>query len=272
MRIEDMFSRRHGFHAPNTLWEDNLPPDFLPGLKNVLEVCFWKAGFQSTWVRLSNALGWPRNKPKEFVFAQDDYSLDEYESAAAERPWYETMDSIEVIAKDITDNKGADFANYREKINELFQLRDVNWVLDDTGKLVRRVENLAAIKQALNGTEPAAATSVEHLQKAWDLFNRRPIPDFANCVKEAVMAVESIVLTLSGQGKGTLTDALRKLNLHPALAQSLEKLYGYRGDEPGVAHGATALPDVSRPQAELVLTVCAALVTFLSQKPQSAVR
>jgi hypothetical protein len=265
MKVDDMFSRRNAFHSPKTLWEDDLPEEFLPGLRNVIEDCFWSIGFQSTWVNVSNALGWPRKRPNLILDLNDDESLNEYIVAAKQRPWWELMDTIEKIWEETRKYSKSDCGQFRERVNHLFELRDVNWILDENGRLVKRLQNLAVIEQALASTDSEADASIEHLKKAWSLFNKRPIPDLANSVKEAVMAVESTVVGLSGESKGTLSDALKKLKLHPALTQSLEKLYGYRGDAPGVAHGASTPPEVSRSEAELVLTVCAGLVTFLRQ-------
>ena len=39
------------------------------------------------------------------------------------------------------------------------------------------------------------------------------------------------------------TAVRQQLDIHPALRGAMTKLYGYRGDEDGVAHGATEAPE-----------------------------
>jgi hypothetical protein len=54
--------------------------------------------------------------------------------------------------------------------------------------------------------------------------------------------------------------------MHPVLAGMVDKLYAYRGDEQAVAHGATQEPKDLLAEAEFVLHVSAAVITYLAKK------
>jgi hypothetical protein len=89
-----------------------------------------------------------------------------------------------------------------------------------------------------------------HFSKARKLRDAAE-PDFENAVKEAVLSVESYLKTLTGEKdfKKALRRAISAGVPRP-VAALIEKLYAWRGDEPGVAHAATVLPDVEKPEAD----------------------
>jgi hypothetical protein len=48
------------------------------------------------------------------------------------------------------------------------------------------------------------------------------------------------------------------------------KLYAYRGNEPGVAHGSPDAPDVTEDEAWLIYNLCAALAAYLAKALRAA--
>ncbi len=76
-------------------------------------------------------------------------------------------------------------------------------------------------------------------------------PDYENVVKEAVSSVEAYLKTLTGEKdfKNALQKAV-KAGVPKPLAALIEKLYAWRGDEPGVAHAGATLPDVAKAEAD----------------------
>jgi hypothetical protein len=66
------------------------------------------------------------------------------------------------------------------------------------------------------------------------------VPDYRNCVKESISAVESAARQIAGEG-AKLADALAALErkgvtLHPALKKGFLRLYGYTSDDDGIRH------------------------------------
>ena len=118
--------------------------------------------------------------------------------------------------------------------------------------------------------DPELQAADEQFQKAIGFFNQRPQADVENCVKDAVGAVEALTRKLLGKPSIELNDAIKEIGqekgIHKALQQMVEKLYAYRGDAPGAAHGKTsAKPPITSADAEFVLYASAACIVYLAR-------
>jgi len=109
------------------------------------------------------------------------------------------------------------------------------------------------------------------VSKAIRFFDTRPEPDTTNCVKEAVCALEACVEVVTGaNASADFPKAVRKVQgigagqTAPTIAEGMIKLYAYRGSGQGVAHAALQGSPVSAVEAELVLNLVAAYVTYLA--------
>jgi hypothetical protein len=259
MEVKDLFSRRNGFDIPETLWETELPSDFLDGLLNVLLEAFRPEGnyyFEECYEFVLIRLGWAR--------PQHGLSVHAFIYHLRAQKWHDVFDSLELIYERAALSRKTLLCSILSiHLNHLLELKNVNWQMSSTGKFERKVPNLQAIEGALQIAKPPFEAAQHHLKKAWEQFNKRPEPDNENCVKDAVAAVESAIKVASGIENGKLKEILRSFGLHPSLSEGIEKLYGYRGDEDGVAHGGARVPDVTMAESELVLTTCAGIVTYI---------
>jgi hypothetical protein len=61
-------------------------------------------------------------------------------------------------------------------------------------------------------------------------------------------------------------DRLKGREVPAPLAAMVTKLYAYRGDESGVAHGDEDLPDVDRDDAQFVVNLAAVIGVYLTAK------
>lgn len=110
----------------------------------------------------------------------------------------------------------------------------------------------------------------KHYEKALQFF-RNPIkPDFENCVKEAVCAVEAAGKALFPEAKAsTLGDLVKWFNSNSdysvpkALTKTIEGTYAYRSGGDGIGHGGAAGGVATVEVAEYVLSVCASQIIFL---------
>lgn len=91
-------------------------------------------------------------------------------------------------------------------------------------------------------------------------------PDYENAAKEAVSSVESLVRALTGESD--YTKAIKKARDAGLIPRPIDeiaiKLFAYRGNEPGVAHGSADAPDVTRDEAQLVLNLCGSIGAYLA--------
>ena len=98
---------------------------------------------------------------------------------------------------------------------------------------------ISSIESALKESEvfPGVHT---HLENAFSKVSDRQHPDYRNSIKESISAVEGICKIIAKDKNATLASALDKVaektELHPALKQSFEKLYGYTNDADGIRH------------------------------------
>ncbi len=140
------------------------------------------------------------------------------------------------------------------------------------------ITNAAEISEVETAVEMAGAAKLDgvrqQLEQALKLFGRRPAPDYANAIKEAVSAVEGTVKLINGSRGGGLHDALEavsaKVDLHPALKGALEKLYGYASDEDGIRHARLEAGTTAEAEARLMIVTCSAVVNFLIVKAEAA--
>jgi hypothetical protein len=108
----------------------------------------------------------------------------------------------------------------------------------------------------------------QHLEKAVRFMAANP-PDAANATKEAVSAVEGLARIVTADHTATLGQLIDRLRsqsrLNPALAKSLEGLWGFASTEPGVRHGAAGPVQITDEEAEFAIgTSRAAMVLLLA--------
>ena len=108
----------------------------------------------------------------------------------------------------------------------------------------------------------------EHINKAIILLYDRHQPDYANSIKESITAVESACNIMLATEKCTLGEALKKLelngiNIHPALKDAFNKLYGYTSDASGIRHAGGMGTNATREEAKFMLVACSAFCNYL---------
>lgn len=111
----------------------------------------------------------------------------------------------------------------------------------------------------------------EHLEKSLEKLSDRDKPDYENSIKESICAVEAIceIITDSKGGQATLGNMLKKLeesgvNIHGALKEAFNKLYGYTSDSKGIRHaGDIGGPNATFEEAKFMLVSCSAFINYL---------
>ena len=118
---------------------------------------------------------------------------------------------------------------------------------------------------------PALANVRQHYNKARHFFDQEPEPDSANCIKEALCALEAC---LSHYYKEDFSAAFsRSVKCHqgndpnqiPApIAEAIIRVHAYRGSGQGVAHAAPQGTRVTGLEAELILNLVASFITYIA--------
>ena len=91
--------------------------------------------------------------------------------------------------------------------------------------------------------------------------------DWANAGKEAVSSVEGLARIITGAHKETLGDLIKRLKtdyaIDPAMVKTLEGIWGFACNAPGVRHGGVSEPTISEGEARYLLDMSAAAIRYL---------
>lgn len=118
--------------------------------------------------------------------------------------------------------------------------------------------------------DPRLSSARRHYDKAMQFFRNPSKPDYENCVKEAVCAVEAAGKLLFPAAKAATLGDLAKwlattkdVTVPKALTQTITGIYAYRSGGDGVGHGGAAGGAATPEVAEFVLAVCASQIIYL---------
>lgn len=183
-------------------------------------------------------------------------------------PYNEVLDILWYTCSWISRYTTAEFSNEMYKaMNSLFEEEYVGYRFI-SGEIVPITDKneSAEIEQACH--TPFDGTRAQ-LQKALGFLSDREHPDYKNCVKESISAVESVCKVISGNKKAALKDALNGLifngmNIHGSLKSAILSLYGYASDEGGIRHAERETEStVTFEEAKFMMVTCSAIVNYL---------
>lgn len=181
-----------------------------------------------------------------------------------EIPWYEVYDFVEFFAEHYPKQK--ERKEILQAVNlALKEERAPYRVIDRLVTPLTSDEEIKELESALNVPDKFSSAK-DHLRKALTLLSNRKKPDYANSIKESISALESLVKTLLGE-KGTLGELMKKLDIHPALKEGFQRIYGWTSDNGGIRHGKTV--EALEPEfaeARYMLITTSAFVNYLIEK------
>lgn len=275
------FSRRHGYRPKA---EITIREDAPPALRiRLLQILHDEIGLTYNQIRhvICYAL---RTFPNPHNWSEIPNIRDEVFQLLGACPWYLVYDVIEAFYRFLREPLSMLGAMIEKvpgsiplggeqvlaaRINELFEEEGIGWQLMDGQVVSRGSEQFertvgAAISQA---DEAGYQTVRMELEEARRSLSRRPKPDSTGAVQRCMAGLECLARILSGDEKATLGDIIKrhaaKLGIPKPLDGALEKLWGY-ASEMGRHLREGRVP--SREEAELLLSVVAALVVYLLQK------
>ena len=181
--------------------------------------------------------------------------------------WWEVFDIVEFLLSRLPNDWAYSLVL---QLNNVFELENSAYRIIDI-KITEIVdkEEIDEIEKAIEGTTESVQ---DHLRRAIELLSDRKSPDYRNSIKESISAVEALLRELTGDGKVTLSAALKKLEasgvyIHPALRKGLVNIYGYTSDESGIRHALIEEgqnPDFA--DAKFMLVAATAFINYLRAK------
>ena len=132
----------------------------------------------------------------------------------AKSKWNRLYDLVELIAASWEKlSVLAGYDTFARALNELFEEESIGYRLHD--RRIIPITNAAELRAISEASQLAAKSGLdqatEHLNAAIDELAARPEPNYRNCIKEAISAVEAVSSQLAGERKAALPKALGKL-------------------------------------------------------------
>lgn len=273
----ELFSKRYGLRPTSEgLMYEDVPMTARIGLYHLIEVHFdqWdketNVAYLELYKRICVALRIPRDRGA---------STSRIASVRIERLcnsclWWQFYDICEVVLNMLHTERYyvGDWKDFAIEVNALFREEQLGFELK--GGKIEKVGSgfidaqVKEVRYLLK--EPEFKGADQQFEKAIRALNVRPSPDKENCIKDAIGAIESVVRIITNNEKAMLNDVIhnsvRRGVIPKPLDQTFIKLYAYRGNEPGVAHGAVGESTVTIDEAELVLAMSAAMIIYLVKK------
>jgi len=268
----ELFSKRYKLRpTPEGLVCEDVPESARIGLYYILEQFFDWLELDELYKDLCVVLRISRQSR--------DYNLETFEDVMAvpieelimKCDWWRFYDICEVIFKSL-EPVYQQIERFAEQVNTLFIDEQLGFEMRK-GKIEKVGSGFinAKVREARYLLkDPEFKGADEHFEKAIKHLNVRPNPDVENCVKDAVSAIESVGRIIVNDEKALLSDIVKgmvgKGTIPKPLDQTIQKLYAYRGDQPGVAHGLVGASEVTVDEAEFVLAMSAAIIIYLVKK------
>jgi hypothetical protein len=275
------FSERHNHKPIKSIIQVNSVDEALRNsLWSALKLCYWDtfqptrdlyvyyylSGYGNESLRLLCQRLWISYFKKPIDTLSDDWEavLAEIRDYYFNCQWYEVYDLIEFIAtnypEEETNKVFVDMCNnFMER--ELSGYRFVGGNITP----ITTEEEISAIEEALKSKKNPVR---EHIIRSLELLSDRKNPDYRNAIKEAISAVESIAIIITGNEKATLGQLLNVLEkqsiLHPALKESFSKLYGYTSNANGIRHGLIDEDTVTFEKAKFMVVACSAFINYVT--------
>ena len=269
----DLFSKRHSLRpTPEGLMYEDVPERARVGLYHLVER-FFGGEHQKTYLDLYQEICVALRIPRERGLTDYTASI-VIERLIKDCEWHQFYDICETSWASLPFEywREKERNEFSEQVNALFREEQLGFEFRD-GKVEKVGSGFidSQIKEArylLKEQEFKGADT--QFEKAIRALNVRPNPDVENCVKDAVSAIESVGRIIVNDEKALLSniikDLARKDVIPKPLDEAIQKIYAYRGDQPGVAHGLVGASKVTVDEAEFVLAMSAAAITYLVKR------
>ena len=275
MTYHELFSKRYGLRPSSEgLISETVPESARIGLSYLVEDFSQYIDPVTLYINLCKAMRITRlERDRTLGNCNNNEILDPIEHMITSYEWWRFYDICEVVYRELDVSRYSyKTPVFEEALNKLFIDEELGFE-SKKGKIEKRGSGFvdANVKEArvlLKGGEFQGAD--QHFEKAIRALNIRPLPDVENCIKDAVSAIESVGRVIVGDDKALLDDIIKNAVTIGAIPKPLDhtflKVYAYRGNEPGVAHGSVDLSKVTEAEAELILAMSAAMIIYLVKK------
>jgi len=272
------FSRRHGYSgqaAPITVRED--APE---ALRHAVVQIAAEEGFDTPSAQRAVICRVLRAMPDRNNWSEYPNVAGEVEDLITACNWYRVYDIAEAFYAEAGSQRGlgarsGSATEFESKLNEVLYEQGIGWKME-RGQIVYRGDQPFehAVASARNVLQQSSrSTAQNEVAEALSDLSRRPTPDRTGAIQHSMAALECVARDISGDPKQTLGALLKShgatLAIPRPLDSAVEKAWGYASE---VGRHLQEGREPSAEEAELVTTVCAAVVTYLVKKHDAGSR
>jgi hypothetical protein len=250
---------------------------------NALYTTIWRDSFNNTYISGSTYLGlflrdiWRYyfTKPIDELPHSSDEALQEIRLYFFTCIWYEVYNFIESVAYYGAKHlyRSHNIKNFTDACNEALdrQFSGYRFVRLKVAPITSN-EEIREVEEALDTNKYVES----HLDKALKHLSEKESPDYPNSAKESISAVEAMCALIAEDNNASLGDALgiiqrkSKIELHKALRDAFDKLYGYTSNADGIRHANLDVSSFSFEDAKFMLVSCSAFINYLKVKVSKA--
>ncbi|MFY1824455.1 AbiJ-NTD4 domain-containing protein [Myxococcus fulvus] len=267
------FSQRHGYSgqaAPITVRED--APE---ALRHAVVQIAAEEGFRKPSAQRALICRVLRAMPNRDNWTEYPNVADEVANLITTCKWFRVYDIAEAFYAEAAAPKSGFGApngsatEFESKLNEVLYEQGIGWKME-RGQIVYRgdqpfEQTVASARHVLQQSN--RSTAQNEVAEALRDLSRRPAPDRTGAIQHSMAALECVARDISGDPKQTLGAILKNhgvaLSIPRPLDAAVEKAWGYASE---VGRHLQEGREPSAEEAELVTTVCAAVVTYLVKK------
>lgn len=164
--------------------------------------------------------------------------------------------TIELFWKDC----GGPWAERREHISNIYAD-----LLLDIGRKKRKQKEPRNWKSANEALTDKLSPVRVQWRKAKDFISTSP-PDYENSIKESVNSIESCLMILLNQPRGTLGKLIKNSKIDPDIGRIISQVYGFSSNKDFVRHGGVQNQVIGQLEAEFFQDFAASAIIYIKGK------
>ena len=167
------------------------------------------------------------------------------------------------------DNEGneiTEFPSVYDYFNELFEEEFIGYKFVD--RQICKITSQTEIDSILESLKTPYDNVNNHMKKAISLLKETGEHDYKNSIKESIVALECLLNIVLGTEGLTLGKAIneyaKRVDIHPALKESISSLYGFSSDSSGIRHDGNKKDyNEGFDEAKLILVNTSAFINYI---------
>jgi hypothetical protein len=155
---------------------------------------------------------------------------------------------------------GGTWASRRELIGNIYAD-----ILFDIGRKKKKLKEPRNWKNANDSLTDKLSPVRSQWLKAKNFIHASP-PDYENSIKESVNSIESCLMILLNQPKGTLGKLIKNQEVDTDIGKIISQVYGLCSNKDFVRHGGTRNQSIGKFEAEFFLDFAASSIIYIKGK------